>query len=129
MSQQEKPEVGSISWFDLTVPNTEQVRDFYSKVVGWKAEPVSLGDYDDFNMNAPESGRTVTGICHKKGPNEILPSQWLLYITVANVEESAKSCTELDGKLISPPKKFGNYGKFCVIEDPAGAVCGLFEPA
>ena len=78
MAEQEKPEVGSISWFDLTVQNTEEVRDFYSKVVGWKPEPVSLGDYDDYNMNSPESGRTVTGICHKKGPNTNLPSQWLL---------------------------------------------------
>jgi hypothetical protein len=22
----------------------------------------------------------------------------------------------------------GNMGRFCVIEDPAGAVCALFEP-
>jgi predicted enzyme related to lactoylglutathione lyase len=26
------------------------------------------------------------------------------------------------------PKDMSGYGKFCVIEDPAGAVCTLFEP-
>ncbi len=61
MSEQEKPEVGSISWFDLTVQNTEEVRDFYSKVVGWEPEPVSLGEYDDFNMNAPRKWENSYG--------------------------------------------------------------------
>ena len=37
MSEQQKPEVGSLSWFDLTVPNAEEVNDFYSKVIGWKS--------------------------------------------------------------------------------------------
>jgi len=32
-----KPETGSITWFDLTVPNVEEVKSFYNKVVGWKS--------------------------------------------------------------------------------------------
>ena len=34
MSTKEKPEVGSITWFDLTVPDADKVKDFYSKVIG-----------------------------------------------------------------------------------------------
>jgi predicted enzyme related to lactoylglutathione lyase len=33
MRENEKPEIGSITWFDLTVPDAEKVKDFYSKVV------------------------------------------------------------------------------------------------
>jgi predicted enzyme related to lactoylglutathione lyase len=33
MSNKEKPEIGSITWSDLTVPNAEEVKDFYSIVV------------------------------------------------------------------------------------------------
>ena len=49
MSENDKPEIGSLSWFDLTVPNAEEVRDFYGKVIGWQHEPVSMADgkYDD----------------------------------------------------------------------------------
>ena len=81
MSEQQKPEVGSLSWFDLTIPNAEEVRDFYSKVIGWKSEPVPMekGKYNDFNMIAPESDLTVTGVCHAQGVNKNLPAQWLLY--------------------------------------------------
>ena len=82
MSEQQKPEVGSLSWFDLTIPNAEEVRDFYSKVIGWKSEPVPMekGKYNDFNMIAPESDLTVTGVCHAQGVNKNLPPQWLLYL-------------------------------------------------
>ncbi len=128
MSSKEKPEVGTITWFDLTVPDAENLKDFYSKVVGWKSEPVSMGDYNDFNMNSPESGKTNAGICHKRGTNAQLPSQWLIYITVQSVNESAKICEENGGKVLVAPKEMGGYGSYCVIEDPAGAVCALFEP-
>lgn len=49
-----KPGIGSITWCDLTVPNADEVKIFYEKVVGWKSEPVSMGDYNDFSMIAPE---------------------------------------------------------------------------
>lgn len=129
MSDINKHEVGAITWTDLTVANAEEVKTFYSKVVGWKSAPVSMGDYNDFNMNAPESGKTVAGICHARGFNANLPAQWLIYITVANVAESAKRVAELGGKIISAPKDMGGYGRCCVIQDPAGAVVALFEPA
>lgn len=129
MSSDKKAEIGSIGWFDLTVPDAVQVRDFYSQVVGWKSSPISMGDYDDFCMSAPESGETKAGICHKKGTNAALPSKWMIYITVKSVDESAKICKENGGKILSDPKSLEGYGKFCVIEDPAGAVCALFEPA
>ena len=129
MSNSSKPEIGSITWFDLSVPDAEKVKDFYSKVVGWKANPVSMGGYNDFNMNSPESGKTNAGICNKRGANAELPSQWLVYITVKNVDESAEICKENGGKILVAPKYMGSYGRYCVIEDPAGAVCALFEPA
>lgn len=129
--QQVKPEVGSVSWFDLTVPNAEDVRDFYSRVIGWKFEPVPMaeGEYNDYNMKAPESSLTVTGVCHKRGVNADLPARWLLYITVENINKSMEECRTNGGKIVAGPKNMGKYGKYCVIEDPAGAVCALFEPA
>ena len=131
MAEQEKPEVGSVSWFDLTVSNAEEVRDFYSKVIGWKYQgvPMENGAYQDYNMNAPGSGKTVTGVCHATGTNKDLPAQWLLYITVKDVDKSTEMCKISGGKVLVAPKNMGNYGRYSVIEDPAGAVCALFEPA
>jgi len=124
-----KPDIGSITWFDLTVPNAEEVKSFYKEVVGWKSENVDMGKYNDFNMQSLDSGETKTGICHKRGGNVDFPSQWLIYITVKNVDESAKLCKENGGKVLVGPKEMSGYGRYCVVEDPAGAVCALYTPS
>ena len=121
--------VGSIAWTDLTVNDAQGVCDFYSKVVGWKPQPVDMGDYADFNMTAPGSGEAIAGICHARGTNAGLPAQWMVYLVVANVEEAAACCTREGGRVLVAPKKMGEHGAYCVIQDPAGAVAALFQPA
>ena len=128
MSEEEKLEIGSFVWADLTIKNADEVKDFYSNIIGWKHEPVSMGEYSDFSMNSPTTGRTVAGICHARGVNADLPPQWLIYFTVEDVDASAEKCKELGGKIITGPKNMGKYGRFCVIQDPAGAVAALFSP-
>jgi hypothetical protein len=127
LSEKKKPEIGSIAWTDLTVENAETVRDFYSEVVGWKPSPVSMGDYSDFNMNAPESENPAAGICHARGSNADLPAQWMIYIIVPDIEKSTSRRQELGGKLLTPIKNMGGQGRYCVIQDPAGAVAALYE--
>ena len=129
MSDAEIPAPGTIIWTDLTVENADKLRDFYSDVAGWEASPVTMGDYQDFNMNSRSTGKPVAGICNARGPNAELPPQWLIYITVEDVAASASKCEALGGKVIVGPKGMGTYGRYCVIQDPAGAVAALFTPA
>ncbi len=49
--------------------------------------------------------------------------------TVKTLDKCIDECTANGGKIIAEAKDMGNYGRYCVIEDPAGAVCALFEPA
>lgn len=119
-------DIGKIGWFDLTVEDAPAIRDFYSKVVGWKPEEVQMGEYSDFNMTMPESGDPAAGICHARGDNAGLPPQWLIYITVANIDKSADACKENGGKVIAGPRSMGD-AKLCVIEDPNGSVAALYQ--
>lgn len=127
MSGSDKQELGSIAWTDLTVENAEEIRDFYAAVAGWKPSPVEMGDYTDFNMTAPESGEPKAGVCHARGTNADLPAQWLIYVVVADVDASAERCRELGGAVLAGPKGMGGQGRYCVIRDPAGAVCALWS--
>lgn len=43
-------EHGSLAWHGLTVQDAASTRDFYSVVIGWKANPVDMGDYQDYSM-------------------------------------------------------------------------------
>ena len=120
-------DVGKIGWIDMTVEDAPAVRDFYKAVVGWDSEDVSMGDYSDYTMKMPAAGDGVSGICHARGSNAELPPGWLIYIIVADVEASAKVCTENGGKLLVEPRGLAG-GRFCVVEDPGGSVAALYQP-
>jgi len=119
-------QVGKIGWIDMTVDDADGVRDFYKAVVGWDSEDVSMGDYSDYSMTTP-GGEAISGICHARGSNAELPSGWLIYITVEDVDASASACTANGGELLVEPRGLAG-GRFCVIRDPAGSVAALYQP-
>ncbi len=128
MSQTDKPQIGSLGWVDLTVNNADQIVEFYKNVVGWEIDKFNMGDYDDYILKLPGTNIPVAGICNAKGLNKDIPPVWLNYFTVENVDISADECVKMGGSLIIPPKKMGEYGRFCIIKDPAGVICALFTP-
>ncbi len=121
---EEKAKPGTIGWHDLTVPDADNVRDFYQAVAGWKAEALEMGEYSDYVMMTP-GGEPVGGVCHNRGVNANVPPVWLMYIVVEDLEASSAKCVELGGKILRAPT--GGQHNFSVIEDPAGAICALYQ--
>jgi uncharacterized protein len=123
----EKPSnIGRIEWMDLNVNDASRVRNFYTSVVGWSSSEVDMGAYSDFNFNLPDTQDSIAGVCHARGINARLPSQWLIYVRVESVKDSANRCKELGGKVLDGPRRMGG-SNFCVIQDPAGAVMALIS--
>ncbi len=118
---------GRIGWQDLTGGNAGVVRDFYAEVVGWNTIPLDMGGYDDYVMLSPDGQAGVAGVCHARGVNASLPPQWLIYINVEDLDASIASVQALGGEIVDGPRELGE-GRFCVIRDPAEAVCGLMDP-
>ena len=121
----DKAAIGSIGWIDLTVENAGELRDFYSAVVGWRSSDVDMDGYADFMM-APPDGDPVAGVCHARGTNAELPPAWLIYIVVADLDESISRCEARGGQVVVGPKNMGD-ARYCVIRDPAGAYCALYQ--
>ncbi|MCH8263920.1 MAG: VOC family protein [Proteobacteria bacterium] len=122
----EASNIGRVEWIDLTVDDASRVKDFYCAVVGWSSTEVEMGSYSDFNINLPGTQDTIAGVCHARGSNANLPSQWLIYVRVESVKASAAKCEKLGGKILDGPRRMGG-SNFCVIEDPAGAVMALMS--
>ncbi len=125
-TEQAPSNIGRIEWLDLTVDNAEGIKNFYCNVVGWKSTDVDMGSYADFNINLPDGGDTIAGVCHARGSNANIPSQWLVYVRVASVAESAQEGEKRGGKVLDGPRRMGG-ANFCVIQDPAGAVLALLS--
>lgn len=117
-------EVGKIGWHDLTVENADEVRDFYSAVAGWTVQGCDMGGYEDYSMMSGED--CVGGICHARGTNADMPAQWMIYITVADLDASMAACREKGGEVVVGPKTMG-AARYCVVKDPAGAVAALYQ--
>ena len=124
---EEKPSnIGKIEWMDLTVPDAGQLQKFYTSVVGWSSNDVDMGSYSDFSLNLPGTEDTIAGVCHARIGNANIPSQWLIYVRVANVVDSARQCKKMGGEVLDGPRRMGG-SNFCVIKDPAGAFMALLS--
>ncbi|SHI19023.1 VOC family protein [Ferrimonas marina] len=117
---------GSFVWQDLTVDDPVPVAHFYQQVVGWQIQTVAMEGYDDFAMVAGD--KMVAGVCHARGGNADMPPQWLLYVAVANLEESLAKVAQAGGQCIAGPKALGE-DRYAVVQDPAGAVLALYQSA
>lgn len=126
MSDQNSPSQGQIVWVDLTVPQADEIRDFYSQLVGWEPQPVDMGTYSDYNMTLPGTDTPAAGICYARGQNADLPAQWLIYISVEDLDQAMETCLSIGGKIVSAPAG-GEHYRYCVVQDPAGAVVALVE--
>jgi hypothetical protein len=62
-----------------------------------------------------------------KVPQPGMPAQWLPYVIVENVDDSAAKVAGLGGKVMAPPFDIPTVGRIAVILDPQGASIGLFQ--
>ena len=91
-------------------------RPFYGALFGWETE-----DYPSEGMQyvlVKVSGEAVGGMMTL--PLEcagMLPA-WGVYVTVADVDATARQVEALDGKLLRPPADIPGVGRFCVPQDP-----------
>lgn len=122
--------VGAIISADITIPNAGEVREFYQQVVGWSAEEVPMEDevgaYADYIMK-DQAGNPVTGVCHRRGTNSDLPPQWILYVNVANPEESIRKCVQLGGRVLKEQRDEAGTLFYALVQDPAGAAIALMH--
>ncbi len=122
----EQAPIGSVLWVDLTAPDAEALRGFYTRVVGLRSEPVDMGGDDDFKPCSADGTRHA-GVCWKRKANAALPTQWLIDFRVADLDASLASCRASVGEELRDATERGRDGRYVAIRDPAGAVAALFQ--
>ena len=120
------PPIGTMASIENTSDNADAVREFYSSVLGWEVQTISMGDYDDYAMTAP-GGEWVAGICHRRGPNADLPGGWIPCIRVASVEQAVAAAINLGGKQRGNTREIGPGSSYAVIEDMNGSIISVID--
>ena len=122
-------EPGTLCWTELTTSDLRAAESFYTGLVGWtpkRSDPAAGMEYTEMS----NQGQTGVGMMPK--PPQLpphVPSFWMPYFMVANVDASADKAKQLGGKLMVPPQDIEKIGRFSVVADPQGAVFAIFTPA
>lgn len=111
---------GQFDWCELMTTDTDAAKKFYSTLFGWETEDLSMPGMTYTIVKV--AGEGVGGIMKIPENAKGMPPMWGAYVTVDNVDKIAADAQKLGGKLHMPPTDIPNVGRFCVIEDPQGAV-------
>jgi predicted enzyme related to lactoylglutathione lyase len=119
---------GTFSWPELSTTDQKGAVAFYRGLFGWdlNEQPMGPGDvYSIFQMRGKAVGAAYTMRPEEKQGGA--PPHWNSYVTVANVDESAKKAASLGGKIIAPPFDVMDAGRMAVIQDPTGAFFQIWQ--
>lgn len=114
---------GTFSWVDCNSTNPDKAIPFYAEVMGWTTEAIPMGNGMDYTMFRKD-GHKVAGL----GPaQEGMPSVWMSYVNVENVDALAAKIPELGGKVVMEPIDVFEEGRMLLLQDPTGAFVGLWQ--
>ncbi len=110
---------GAFSWNELMTTDLDGAKTFYSAMFNWQLDDINNEmPYTLAKIDGQESAGMMVTPPEAKG----MPAMWGGYVTVDDVEASAKQCEELGGKILVAARDIPDVGRFCVISDPQGAV-------
>ena len=118
----------SMGWAELNARGFDKAEPFYKNLFGWgeKKSPLGegqTGEYTEFQLH----GDSIAGGVEMNPmvPAEV-PSYWMVYFNVDNVDKSFDKVIAEGGKeMLSPMDMPG--GRFAIVSDPEGAAFGLLK--
>jgi predicted enzyme related to lactoylglutathione lyase len=111
---------------ELQTQDLAKAKEFYSKLFDWQLE--------DMPVSGSEMGYTMIKVGEGTGggmfanPDPKMPSHWLAYVGVDDIEASTAKARELGATVLQEVMQVGEYGWLSVIQDPTGAVIAMWKP-
>jgi predicted enzyme related to lactoylglutathione lyase len=115
---------GSLTWNDLTTRDVEGAKRFYGEWLGWTIEEIpEAGGYSVIRNGGRPNGGVMPW---RPEMGEDVPSNWMPYFGIDDVDAAASRVPELGGQLLAGPMRMP-AGSIAVFADPQGAVFALWS--
>jgi predicted enzyme related to lactoylglutathione lyase len=116
---------GFVCWNELMTTDTKKAKEFYTRLVDWKADEQDFGPmkYTMFKVGDKSVGGMMK-ITEDMGP---VPPNWLVYFAVEDCDASVQEATRLGGRALVQPSDIPNVGRFSVLTDPQGAAFAIIR--
>jgi hypothetical protein len=116
---------GTFGWAELNARGLERAIPFYREVFGWSAltreMDTGVTPYTEFEL----AGQSIAGAMEMPAMvPAIVPSYWMVYFTVDDIDRSFGRALEAGAREILAPRAYPG-GRLAILGDPQGAVFGL----
>lgn len=117
---------GKFVWYDLFTTDLAAVEVFYHDLFGWEfAAPGFIGGkVKTIKLNGAAIANAVEINLAVDKPRE---SRWLGYMSVVDVNQTARSVKAAGGTIHTPPKELPDRGRIAVCLDSQGAVFAILQ--
>jgi uncharacterized protein len=118
---------------ELTTPDIDKAKSFYTALFDWKLEDMEMGPGHTYTMIRVGDG-TGGGMMNIPAPaaptasSPAIPTAWMPYVLVDDVKASTSKAKSLGANVMKDVTEVTNAGYFSIIQDPTGAVLGLWQP-
>jgi predicted enzyme related to lactoylglutathione lyase len=109
---------------ELMSTDVGKSKSFYGKLFDWELEDVPLDD-GTYTMIKVGEG-TAGGLMKNPMPNA--KSSWLAYVQVEDLKKAVAKARSLGGTVMKDKTDVMGMGSLAIINDPTGAMFGLWEP-
>lgn len=119
---------GKFVWFEHVSKDAKKAQAFYAEVLGWKVAPFPMGDATYEMIDA--GGTMVGGYALRRAETQGTQGpHWISYVSVQDVDATAKAAAANGGKVIEAPFDMPTIGRMARIADAQGAEICLFKAA
>lgn len=120
---------GTFCWPELATSDQEGAKTFYTRLFGWTASDVPIGDGATYSM-LQLAGKDVGALyrMRKEQAAQGVPPHWMSYVSVASADEAARKAKALGAKVLAEPFDVFDVGRMAVLQDPQGATFSLWQP-
>lgn len=123
---------GSPIWMDLSTHDLKGTQAFYSELFGWNftSQGDDFGGYNMITKDGANVGGAMSSLMGPDGPTEEPqhPTAWTVYLATDDIDAALAKATEQGATVLVPSMPVGPLGFMAILQDPAGAVLGLWQP-
>jgi uncharacterized protein len=115
------PEVGEVSWHELLTTDAAAALKFYSEIFQWQpSDTMDMGAMGKYYMfNRPHG--MIGGMMNKPPEMAQVPSHWMIYFRVPDINAAAERVTKNGGTILNGPMEVPGGDWILNARDPQGA--------
>lgn len=117
---------GTFCWPELSSTDQAAAEKFYSGLFGWTMKQTPMGPDSHYTVFV-KNGESVGAVAQMDKNMQGVPSNWLSYVSTANVDASVEKAKQLGGTLVVGPFDVMELGRMAVLTDPQGAHFALWQ--